>query len=166
MSEAAPEGGGLPPPMLYLDDIVVGERARCGPYEVTRDEVVDFARRYDPQPFHLDEAAAAANPLFGRLSASGGHSFAMALALLARHQRETGLSPSILGGIGIDELRWLKPVYPGDMLDIVAEAAAATPSRSKPDRGVLKTLVTVLRRPDEPVLRFMVIALVRRRPAD
>src|SRR5215470_18257030 len=97
--------------MRYFEDVEIGQKRRFGRYEVTRDEVLEFARKYDAQPFHLSDEAAAATH-FGRLSASGWHTCAMTMAMLVENlkaRRQAGL-----GSPGIDELRWLKPVYPGD----------------------------------------------------
>ena len=86
---------------VWFDDLTVGERAGFGRYEVTREEVIDFARRYDPQPFHLSDEAAAETH-FGRLAASGWHSAAMAMAMFVRHLQETGRQQASLGAAGID----------------------------------------------------------------
>ena len=99
--------------MQYFEDIVVGAKASFGSYEVTREEVIDFARRYDPQPFHLSDEAAAETH-FGRLSASGWHTCAMAMSMIVENLRNN--KQAGLGSPGVDELRWLKPVYPGDTL--------------------------------------------------
>ncbi|HLY57395.1 MAG TPA: MaoC/PaaZ C-terminal domain-containing protein [Stellaceae bacterium] len=106
--------------MLYLEDHRVGATERFGRYEVTRREMLDFARRYDPQPFPLDDEAAAQNPVFGRLSASGWHTTAMTMAMVVRGFAEHG-QPAMLGAAGIDELRWLKPVFVGDVLSLGTE---------------------------------------------
>ena len=148
--------------MQYFEDLVIGSRQSFGRYEVTREEVLDFARKYDPQPFHLDEAAAARTH-FGRLAASGWHSCAMTMAMIVENiaaHEQAGL-----GSPGVDELRWLKPVYPGDTLRCETEIVEATPSRSKPDIGSFRSTVTTYNQNDEPVLRFTSIVLIRRRPA-
>src|SRR5437773_1690732 len=98
--------------MRWFEDYQVGQIDRFGACEVKREEVIEFASRFDPQPFHLDDEAAAQNPIFGRLSASGWHTCAMVMRMLVDHQMEDGHFS--LGSPGIDELRWLKPVYPGD----------------------------------------------------
>ena len=149
--------------MRYFEDFRVGDVQRYGRYEVTREESIAFASRYDPQSFHLDDDAAEANPLFGRLSASGWHTVAMAMAMrIAAFAAEGGSSG--LGGIGVDELRWLKPVYPGDVLRCEDEVIETIPSRSKPDRGVIKFRTTVFNQHDEVVATFVPIVLHRRRP--
>lgn len=147
--------------MLYLDDLKVGQKAAFGRYRVTREEVLEFARKYDAQPFHLSDEAAAATH-FGRLAASGWHSCAMTMAMLVENM---GDGPQAgLGSPGVDELRWLRPVYPGDTLRVETEIVAVTPSRSKPDIGSFRSVVTTLNQDDVPVLRFTSIVLMRRRP--
>ena len=147
--------------MRYLDDYRVGEIERYGRYEVTREEAIEFAAKYDAQPFHLDDGAAAASPLFGRLAASGWHTAAMAMAMrVASLSRD---DQAALGGIGVDELRWLKPVYPGDVLRCEAEVLEIKPSRSKPDRGSLRSRVTVFNQHDEAVMTFIPIVMFQRR---
>ena len=148
--------------MIYLDDLEVGARHSFGHYEVTRDEVVAFASRYDPQPFHLSDEAAA-ETYFGRLSASGWHTCAMTMAMIVENMKA---EPSAgLGSPGVDELRWLKPVYPGDVLRVESELLEVTPSRSRPGMGSFRSAVTTFNQHDEPVLRFTSIALMRRRPS-
>jgi acyl dehydratase len=148
--------------LQYFEDIEVGAKASFGHYEVTRDEVLDFARKYDPQPFHLSDEAAAKTH-FGRIAASGWHTCAMVMSMVVENlerQQQAGL-----GSPGIDELRWLKPVYPGDTLRCETEILEKTPSRSRPDMGSYRSRMTVLNQHDEPVLRFVSIGLIRRRPA-
>jgi acyl dehydratase len=146
----------------YFEDLAVGQTASFGAYRVTREEVLEFARKYDPQPFHLSDEAAAETH-FGRLAASGWHTCAMTMAMLvenlATHQQAG------LGSPGVDELRWLKPVYPGDTLRVESEIVDVTPSRSKPDIGSFRSQVRVFNQDDFVVLRFTSIVLIRRRPA-
>ncbi len=147
--------------MQYFEDIEVGAIQRFGGYQVTRDEVVEFAGRYDAQPFHLSDEAAAATH-FGRLSASGWHTCAMTMAMIV--ENITAHAQAGLGSPGVDELRWLKPVFPGDVLRCETEVIETTPSRSKPDIGSFRSTVTTFNQHDEPVLRFTSIVLIRRRP--
>lgn len=146
--------------MRYFEDFTLGERVAYGRYQVTRDEVVGFASRYDPQPFHLDDAAAARTH-FGRLAASGWHTMGMMMAMTVANMGPAEESGS-LGAAGVDELRWLKPVYPGDVLRCETEVVELTPSRSKPI-GVVKMRTTVFNQHDEPVATLIPIALYRRR---
>ena len=99
--------------MQYFEDIAVGGKASFGSYHVTREEVIDFASRYDPQPFHLSDEAAAQTH-FGRISASGWHTCAMVMSMIVENLKNN--KQAGLGSPGVDELRWLKPVYPGDTL--------------------------------------------------
>lgn len=146
--------------MRYLDDIRVGDRASFGSREVTREEVLEFAGKYDPQPFHLSDEAAARTH-FGRLAASGWHTCAMTMAMLVAHMKDD--PQASLGAAGVDDLRWLRPVYPGDVLRCETEVLEVTPSRSRPEMGSLRTQMTVFNQDDEPVLRFVARALMRRR---
>jgi acyl dehydratase len=148
--------------LIYFEDIEIGKETEFGSYEVTREEVLDFARKYDPQPFHLSDEAAA-KTYFGRLSASGWHTCAMTMGVIAR--RVVREEQAGLGSPGIDELRWLKPVYPGDTLRVRGRIVEKTPSRSKPDIGSFRTETTVTNQDGVPVMRFTSIVLIRRRPA-
>lgn len=149
--------------MQYLEDMKVGTKASFGRYEVTREEVLEFAGKYDPQPFHLDDEAAAKTH-FGRISASGWHTCAMTMAMLVENLKKN--KQAGLGSPGLDELRWLKPVYPGDTLRVESELTEVTPSRSRPEMGSTKAKVTVFNQHDEPVMRLLSIGLVARRPVD
>jgi acyl dehydratase len=147
--------------VIYLEDLTVGEEVYFGSYEVTREEVIDFARKYDPQPFHLSDEAAAKTH-FGRLAASGWHTCAMTMAVIARHVVES--EQAGLGSPGVDELRWLKPVFPGDTLHVRSTIVEVRPSRSKPEIGSFRSACTVANQHGEPVLTFTSIVLMRRRP--
>jgi len=147
--------------MTYFEDLEIGAEAYFGSYEVTREEVLEFARKYDPQPFHLSDEAAASTH-FGRIAASGWHTCAMTMAVIARHAVERGEEG--LGSPGVDELRWLKPVYPGDTLHVRGKIVDKQPSRSKPEIGAFRTETTVTNQDDVPVMRFTSIVLIRRRP--
>lgn len=147
--------------MRYFEDLEIGAKTYFGSYHVTREEVLEFARKYDPQPFHLSDEHAAKTH-FGRLAASGWHTCAMTMAVIARHvveHRQAGL-----GSPGIDELRWLKPVYPGDTLHVNATIAEKTPSRSRPEMGSFRSHTVVTNQDDVPVMSFTSIVLIERRP--
>jgi acyl dehydratase len=148
--------------MQYFEDLVIGAETDFGSYDVTREEVLEFARKYDPQPFHLSDEAAAETH-FGRLSASGWHTAAMTMAVIAR--KVVGEKQASLGSPGIDELRWLKPVYPGDTLHVRGEILDKTPSRSRPEMGSFRTRTTVTNQDGIPVMTFVSIVLIRRRPS-
>src|SRR6185503_9583327 len=149
--------------MIYLEDLKVGAETEFGSYEVTREEVLEFARKYDPQPFHLSDEEAAKTH-FGRIAASGWHTAAMTMAVIARRvvdQEQAGL-----GSPGIDELRWKKPVYPGDTLHVRGKILETTPSRSRPDMGSFRTQTTVTNQDGDVVMTFISIVLIRRRPVE
>ncbi len=147
--------------MQYWEDVEVGAQSSFGRYEVTREEVIEFATKYDPQPFHLSDEAAA-QTYFGRLSASGWHSCAMLMRMIVDNmatRQQAGL-----GSPGLDELRWLKPVYPGDTLRAESEVIDKTPSRSRPDMGSYRARTTVFNQDGAPVMSLVQIGLIRRRP--
>jgi acyl dehydratase len=144
----------------YLEDYVPGTTSTHGPIRVSEAEVVEFGRRFDPQPFHVDPEAAGAGP-FGGLIASGWHTCALMMRLLA----EDYLSPaSSLGSPGVDELRWILPVRPGDELTLHATVEDVRASRSKPDRGIVRTQVELVNQGGDAVLRLRATNLVRARP--
>ncbi len=149
--------------MKYFDDMDVGAETVFGHYDVTREEVLEFARKYDPQPFHLSDEAAAKTH-FGRIAACGWHTCAMTMAVIAQRlseDRQAGL-----GSPGVDELRWLKPVYPGDRLTVSGKIVEKTPSRSKPTIGSIRTETIVTNQDDIRVMRFVSIVLMLRRPSE
>jgi acyl dehydratase len=149
--------------MIYLDDLEVGQETLFGHYDVTREEVLEFARKYDPQPFHLSDEAAAKTH-FGRLAASGWHTAAMAMAVIARHVVET--EQAGLGSPGVDELRWLRPVYPGDRLTVTSKIVEVRPSRSKPEIGSFRSATRVTNQDGVDVMTFTSIVLMQRRPTE
>jgi len=147
--------------MIYFEDLEVGAETYFGSYEVTREEVLEFARKYDPQPFHLSDEEAAKTH-FGRIAASGWHTCAMTMAVLARYvveHRQAGL-----GSPGIDQLRWRRPVYPGDTLHVRSTIVEKTLSRSKPEMGSFRSDMVVTNQDDQAVMTFTSIVLIRRRP--
>ncbi len=146
--------------MLYFEDIEVGAKQSFGHYEVTREEVIDFASKYDPQPFHLSDKEAA-KTYFGKISASGWHTGAMTMRMLVENMKDN--KQAGLGSPGIDELRWLRPVYPGDTLRCETEIIEKTPSRSRPEMGSFKSTLTVFNQKDEPVMTMKSIGLIRKR---
>lgn len=147
--------------MQFFEDLVVGAKASFGHYKVKRDEVVAFAERYDPQPFHLSDEAAAQTH-FGRLSASGWHTCAMTMAMVVENLKS--VEQAGLGAAGIDELRWLKPVYPGDTLRCETEILEVRPSNRRPEMGSFRSRMTVINQDDVPVMTFVSIGLIRTRP--
>ena len=143
----------------YLDDLAPGQQFSTPGVTLTEAEIIDFAWRYDPQAFHLDANAAAASP-YGGLIASGFQSLAICFRLFI----QSGiLAESSLGSPGIDELRWLAPVRPGDTLHCEVDVTEVRPSSSKPDRGIARLRYTAVNQRQEVVLSFVVIHLLRRR---
>ncbi len=149
--------------MLYWEDMEVGSERVFGTYHVTREEVLEFAHKYDPQPFHLSDEAAAETH-FGRIAASGWHTAAMTMRVIVNaltQEPQAGL-----GSPGVDELRWTKPVYPGDTLTMRGTIIDKTPSRSKPELGTIRTATTVTNQDGVDVMRFTSIVLMRRKSGE
>jgi acyl dehydratase len=145
----------------YLEDFAAGQVFNTGRHRVDKDEIFAFARQYDPQPFHVDEAAARQSPFQG-LAASGWHTAAMTMRLMV--DGEFKPAGGILG-VGFEDLSWLRPVRPGDELHAKSEILDVRPSKSKPDRGMIRVRTTTLNQNDEPVMVFTGNLLVPRRPA-
>jgi len=143
----------------YFEDYVPGAVYEYGQIPVTEAEIVEFARRFDPQDMHVDPEAAARGR-FGGLIASGWHTAAMMMRLFVDNFLSKVAS---LASPGIDELRWLQPVRPGDVLRIRVTVHEATPSRSRPDRGMVRTLVEVLNQQGEVVMTLKPMNIIRRR---
>ena len=144
--------------MIHWEDIEIGASQSFGHYEVTREEVIAFASSYDPQPFHLDDDAAA-QTYFGRLSASGWHTCAMTMRMMVdnmANHKQAGL-----GSPGIDSLRWIKPVYPGDTLRCETEVIEIRRSKSRPEMGLFKSRCQVFNQNDEPVLEMVSNGLIQ-----
>jgi len=148
--------------LRHFEDFEVGETCRFGRYEVTREEVLEFAGKYDPQPFHLDDEAAAKTH-FGRLAASGWHTCSMTMAMMVENRRHEPVAA--LGAAGIDELRWLRPVYPGDVLSCETELLEKRRSKSKPGMGILKSRTATFNQHGEKVLEMVSIIMIRTREA-
>ena len=149
----------------YWEDLEIGFTDSFGPITVDREEVLAFARRYDSQPFHLDEGAAAQTH-FGRLAASGWHTCAMMMgAMVERWQQVPGWQEHSLGAMGIDELRWRRPVHPGDVLRGTSVLVEKVKSRSRPEMGILKWRTRLVNQDDNDVLSLISIVMQKRRPA-
>lgn len=147
----------------YWEDFTVGRTIDLGSREVSRDEVLEFANRYDPQSFHVDEAAAETS-IYGGLIASGWHTVAMVMRLMCDGYL---LRSASLGSPGIDNLRWLKPVRPGDTLHARMTVLESRPSASKPDRGTIKSSWEVFDQHGDLVMSMEGFGMFRRRqPAD
>jgi acyl dehydratase len=143
----------------YFEDYVPGSVYAFGSITVTEEEILEFSRRFDTQGFHTDPVAAERGPFKG-LIASGWHTTALMMRLYADHYLSKVAS---LASPGIDELRWLQPVRPGDALSIRATVTQARASRSKPDRGLVHTLVEVLNQRGEVVMTLTIMNMLRRR---
>jgi acyl dehydratase len=144
----------------YFEDYAPGSVHELGRVSVSEEEIVEFARRYDAQPFHVDREAAASGP-FGGLIASGWHTAALTMTLLVGRFLDRATS---MGSPGLDELRWPNPVRPGDELEARVTVMEARPSASKPDRGLLRSSIEVRNARGETVMTVKVMNLVRRRP--
>lgn len=149
----------MPPEPLYLDDIAVGDTFVTGSVTVTTEDIQAFARQFDPQPFHLD-AEAAIDSLFGGLAASGWHTAALTMRLLVEG---FPLARGVIGAGG--ELAWPRPTRPGDVLTVQGEVLQVTPSRSRPDRGMLLVRSETRNQHGEAVQVFTVNIVAWRRPA-
>jgi acyl dehydratase len=145
----------------YLEDFAVGQVFKTGRKRVDKNEIFAFAREFDPQPYHLDEKAAQQS-VFGGLAASGWHTAAMTMRLMV--DGEFKPAGGILG-VGFDELSWPRAVRPGDELYVQSEVLEVRPSKSRPDRGMIRVRNTTLNQNDEVVQVFTGNLLVPRRPA-
>lgn len=144
---------------LYLEDLAVGQRFESRPYPLTAEEIKAFARQYDPQYFHTDEEAAL-NSFFKGLAASGWHTAALTMRLLV----ETIPIAGGLIGAGIEEMRWFRPVRPGETLRAVFEVTSLRESKSKPYQGLIRLKHTTLDAQDQPVQEFTSVVVVPKRP--
>ena len=147
--------------MLYFEDFPPGDVRESPARTVTREEMLAFARAFDPQPFHTDEDAAGTT-IYGGLIASGWHTIAIYMRLMWDSYLKDTAS---LGSPGVDEVRWLKPVRPGDTLRARFTVVEAVPSRSKPDRGVVRSFSQVFNQYGEVVMSLRGLGLFARRPA-
>ena len=140
-------------PTRWFEDVTTGDIAEFGEHLMTEADVIAFATAYDPQPFHID-AEAAQDSIFGGLIASGWHTGSVVMRMMVDHY----LTPeSSLGSPGVDEIRWIVPVRPGDHLRVRITVLSTVPSRSKPDRGIVHSLTEVLNQKDQ-------VGMIRRRP--
>jgi acyl dehydratase len=145
----------------YFEDYAPGSMAELGSVSVSEEEIVAFARRYDPQDFHVDPEKAAGGP-FGGVIASGWHTASLMMGLLVARFLDSGTS---LGSPGIDELRWPAPVRPGDVLGVRVSIIEARRSRTKPDRGLVRSHIEVRNQRGETVMTVTAMNLIRCRPA-
>lgn len=147
--------------MLYFEDFVVGLRRELGSRSLSAAQMIAFAREYDPQPFHIDADAAAHSP-FGSLIASGWQTCAVTMRILCDSFL---LDSASMGSPGVDEVRWTKPVRPGDTLTVFSTVIEARASRSKPDRGVVVSSTEVVNQHGEIVMTMRGMTMLATRPA-
>ena len=136
---------------IPFETFEVGQKQTLGAYEVTEEEIIEFAKKYDPQFFHLDHEAAK-HSLFGGLCASGWHTCAMTMAMMVANMDVHGRS---LGSPGLDNLRWRRPVYPGDVLSVEMEVLDTVPSKSRPEIGIIVSKVIVSNQQKDAVMEFV-----------
>ena len=147
---------------MFFDDLPVGFRFETGARRLDADAIKRFAAEWDAQPFHLDEEAAKASP-YGGLIASGFHTVLTAFTLTLE---ASDWSESSMGSPGMENIRWIKPVYAGDTLRVMAEVLNATPSRSKPDRGIVEIRYDILNQDELLVAQYQAKHILRRRQAE
>jgi len=144
----------------YFDDFQIGQSFASGTLRVDKEQIKRFASEFDPQPFHVDEVAARST-IFGGLAASGWHTTALTMRLLV--SSELKIAGGLVGA-GLDELRWPRPVRPGDELHLESEVIAVRPSSSRPGQGIIKMRTTTFNQKDEPVQIMIANLVVPARP--
>ncbi len=145
---------------IFFEDLEIGVAETFGSYAVTKEEVIDFASKYDPQPFHLDEEVAKQS-VFGGLCASGWHTCAMTMRLLVDHMMAQGFAG--MGSPGVDEIKWKRPVFPGDTLSVRGELVEKRDSQSRPNLGLVKSRYQVFNQNNEMVMQLVTNAMVLKR---
>jgi acyl dehydratase len=146
----------------YFEDFKVGDRFKSGSMDVSQDAIIAYARQFDPQPFHLDPDAAPKS-MFGELVASGWHTASMTMRLFATS--DMNIVNGVIGG-GVEQLSWPRPVRPGDRLTVRSEIVETRPSKSKPDRGMMRVRVETLNQDGAVVQSFIAnLVVMRRTPA-
>lgn len=148
---------------IFFDDLEIGVVETFGSYEVTKEEVIEFATKYDPQPFHLDEEIAKQS-VFGNLCASGWHTCAMTMRVLVDHMMDQGFAG--MGSPGVDEIKWKQPVFPGDTLSVRGELVEKRDSQSRPNLGLVKSKYQVFNQKNEMVMQLYTNAMVLKRVAE
>ena len=148
-------------PGVWYDDCEVGHVFECGEVTMVKEEIVEFARKYDPQPFHVDEEAAAAS-MYGGIIASGWHTASVCMRLIVDNMM--GPDSGGIGSPGLSEMSWPKPVRPGDTLRLRGEIIEKIPSRSKPDRGFWRVRFTALNQDGEEVIVMAPLQYFLKRP--
>jgi acyl dehydratase len=144
---------------IFFDDVAAGDHFTFGPYAVTREELIEFNRRWDPLPIHVDDAAARARGFRG-ITGSGQYT----LCIKQRMLNQAPWSGAVIGALGFDELRFPYPVYPGDRIMLVIECLDTRVSRSKPDRGIVRFAFRLYNQDDVTVLSYLDTVMLARRP--
>lgn len=145
---------------IYFEDFEIGATDTFGAYEVTKEEIIDFASKYDPQPFHLNEEIAKQS-VFGDLCASGWHTCGMVMRLSVDNLMARGVAG--MGSPGVDELKWKKPCFPGDVLSVTTEVLEARPSQSRPNLGLVKSRMTAKNQAGDVVMTMVANMMILRR---
>jgi acyl dehydratase len=152
----------VPPDRRFFEDYLPGRVYEFGAITISEPEIIEFAGRYDPQYFHVDPVKAAASE-FGGIIASGWQTIGLVMRLYVEHYLSHVAS---LASPGVDEVRWPNPVRPGDTIRIRVTILEARPSRSKPDRGIVRARLEAINQRDEPVLSMNAVSILRRREQD
>ncbi|MFW6002856.1 MAG: MaoC family dehydratase [Halanaeroarchaeum sp.] len=147
---------------IYFEDLAPGDTETFGSYEVTESEILDFATQYDPQWFHTDPERAETESIYGGLIASGWHTAAMTMRMIVDHHLEDAMA---LGALGVDDLRWPEPVFPGETLSVETEVRETRTSESRPDRGIVKTFSRTVNQAGDTKMEMTSIVLYARRNA-
>lgn len=147
---------------FYFEDYKAGDQYKTVSYTVSKEEIIDFALKWDPQPFHTDEAAAEVS-IFGGLTACSAHTFAIYCA--TGQQWESGVEQQVLASLGFDEMRMHRPVYAGDTLYCLHKVETVRESKSKPDRGIVATRCELINQNGDVVFSILSTYLMKRRDA-
>lgn len=145
---------------IYFDDLAEGDTDSFGAYDVTESEILEFAGQYDPQWFHTDVDRAESESIYGGLIASGWHTASMTMRMIVDHHLEDAMA---LGALGVDDLRWPNPVFPGETLSVESEVVETRASESRDDRGIVKTHTRTVNQDGDPKMEMTSIVLYARR---
>lgn len=146
--------------MRFFEDLSVGDIYEYGDYQVTESEILEFAEQYDPQWFHTDPERAESESIYGGLIASGWHTAAMTMRMIVDYHLQDAMA---LGALGVDDLRWPNPVFPGETLSVETEVTETRTTESYPDRGIVKTFSRTVNQSGEPKLEMTSIVLYAKR---
>lgn len=148
---------------VFYEDLEIGKQETFGTYEVTKEEVIEFASKYDPQPFHMDEEMAKQS-VFGGLCASGWHTCAMCMRVLVNYMAKQGFAG--MGSPGVDSIKWKLPVFPGDTLTVRGELIEKRDSQSRTNLGLVKSQYSVFNQKDQMVAQLITnVMVLKRSPA-